>query len=264
VAGVIHTGLAAAYSATGSAWQAGPGRVYDRLAEALVTTTPVPLAGRTVVDLGAGTGAASRAILAAGGRPIAVDLALGMLRAIGPLRPPCTVADARALPFADRCVGGVVAAFSLNHVPDPHRALAEAARVVVPGGPVLASAYADDDHHPVKAAVDVAAAEQGWVPDPWVAELKRSFVPLLASVDGARVAVERAGLDDVVVAKVDVPLPHLDATDLVAWRCGMAQLAPFVDRLDDAARSRLHERSLELLGDPPPLVRRMITIVATV
>jgi SAM-dependent methyltransferase len=255
--------LAEAYSGTGEAWQAGPGRVYDRLAEALLTTTPVPLAGRTVVDLGAGTGAASRAIAAAGGRPVAVDLALGMLRAIGPARPPCAVADARTLPLADRSVGGVVAAFSLNHVPDPHRALAEAARVVTSGGPVLASAYADDDHHPVKAAVDAAAAELGWVAEPWVAEMKASCAPLLASVDGALHAADRAGLGDVVIAKVEVPFPHLDASDLVAWRCGMAQLAPFVAGLDDGARRRLRERALELLGDAPPLVRRVITIAAT-
>lgn len=263
MAGVIDAGLAAAYSDTGVAWQVGPGRVYDHLAEALLTTAPVPLAGRTVVDLGAGTGAASRAIAAAGGHPIAVDLALGMLRAIGPARLPCAVADARSLPLADRSVGGLVAAFSLNHVPDPHRALAEAARAVRPGGPVLASTYADDDHHPAKTAVDAAAAELGWVAEPWVAELKASFMPILATVDGARLAAERAGLGDAVVAKVEVPLPHLDANDLVAWRCGMAQLAPFVAGLDDAARRRLRERALELLGDPPPLVRRMITIAAT-
>jgi SAM-dependent methyltransferase len=262
MAGLSAQALADAYSGTGPAWQSGPGRVYDRLAEALVDITPVPLATRTVVDLGAGTGAASRAIAAAGGHPVAVDLALGMLRAIGPTRPPCVVSDARALPLADRSVGGVVAAFSLNHVADPHRALAEAARVVAPGGPVLASAYADDDAHPVKAAVDAAAAEQGWVAEPWVAELRASILPILSSVDGARAAAAGAGLGMVRITKVDVPFPHLEPSDLVAWRCGMAQLAPFVAALDDRGRHRLHERALELLGDAPPLVRRVITIAA--
>jgi ubiquinone/menaquinone biosynthesis C-methylase UbiE len=66
------------------------------------------------------------------------------------------VADARRLPSHGSCAA-VVAAFSYNHVPDPDAALVDAARVVGPGGVVLASAYATQDTHPVKAAVDRAA-----------------------------------------------------------------------------------------------------------
>src|SRR5687767_7852362 len=116
-----------AYSATGAAWQVGPGRVYDRLAEVLVDLSPVPLAGRLVLDVGAGTGAASRAIARAGGRPVAVDLALGMLAVDRRRRPPGAVADGRRLPLATDSCGAVVAAFSFNHVPDPQRAFGEAA-----------------------------------------------------------------------------------------------------------------------------------------
>ena len=75
--------LAGAYSATGAAWEEGPGRVYNRLAEVLVEHSPVPVEGRTVLDLGAGTGAASRAIARARGSPVALDLAFGMLAEAG-------------------------------------------------------------------------------------------------------------------------------------------------------------------------------------
>lgn len=44
------------------------------------------------------------------------------------------VADMRSLPFADGDFASVLSVHSIEHVPDPERALAEAARVVGPGG----------------------------------------------------------------------------------------------------------------------------------
>lgn len=254
--------LAQAYSATGVAWQHGPGRVYDRLAATLVAASPVALANRTVLDVGAGAGAATRAIWEAGGVPIAVDVAVGMLQAIGPGRPACVVADARTLPVRDRSVDGVVAAFSLNHLPDPQEALREAARVVRPGSPVLVSAYATDDAHPVKGAVDMAATELGWQPEAWVSDLRTTSIPTLASIERARQAAHDAGLVDAEVRRIEVAFPELAAEDLVAWRCGMAQLAPFVGGLTPVQREQLRARSIELLGTPPTLVRRLVVIAA--
>jgi hypothetical protein len=57
-----------------------------------------------------------------------------------------------------------------------------------------------------------------------------------------------------------VEFPELGAGALVAWRMGMAQLAPFVAQLDDAARAALEARARQLLGTPPPLVRSIIII----
>jgi SAM-dependent methyltransferase len=44
------------------------------------------------------------------------------------------VADMRALPFEDGSFGSVISVQSLEHVPDPERAVAEVARVLEPGG----------------------------------------------------------------------------------------------------------------------------------
>src|SRR5262245_47152241 len=53
--------VAAAYSAGGVAWAGAPSRIYSRLAELLVASCPVSLDGLTTLDVGAGTGVASRA-----------------------------------------------------------------------------------------------------------------------------------------------------------------------------------------------------------
>ena len=234
--------IAADYSATGAAWQHGPGRIYDVLAERLVRDTPTRWDGRLVIDVGAGTGAASRAIARAGGRPLATDFAPGMLTGADD-RPPSAAADARALPIRTDGVDGWVAAFCLNHVPDPELALVEAVRVVRGGGPIVASAYAADDTHPAKAAVEAAAAEQGWVAPAWSGVMRHVTSPLLATVDSALAVAERADLGTTEVEAVAVPFPQLGVADLVAWRMGMAQMAPFVATLEPDARTAPPEPS---------------------
>jgi SAM-dependent methyltransferase len=253
-----------AYSATGAAWRDGPERIYGRLADVLVAASPISLAGERVADVGAGTGATSRAIQRAGGRPIELDLADGMLRVDQRARPPAVVADARQLPLASGSCAAVVAGFCLNHVPSPEHALVEAARVVRPDGVVAVSSNAEDDTHPAKLAVEVAVTELGWTADPWVAEIRAESIPALASADRARAVAARAGLDAQAKA-IAVPFPDLTPADLVAWRMGMAQVAPFVRSLPEEAQRQVVGRALDLLGpEPEPLVRRVIILTARV
>jgi SAM-dependent methyltransferase len=252
--------VAAAYSATGGAWQVGPGRIYDRLAEVLVDRCPGGVAGRAVLDLGAGTGAASRAALAAGARSVvALDVAPGMLAHDAGRRPPGLVGDSVALPVRSGSFGAVVAAFSLNHLDDPAAGLAEAARVLVPGGGLIASAYATDDTHPVRAAVEAACAERGWEPEPWYLALKADAAPRLATIESAAAAA--AVLPGATVGELRVPFPDLAPADLVAWRLGMAQLAGFVAGLAPPERAAVEADARARLGPGSPvLVRSCITI----
>jgi ubiquinone/menaquinone biosynthesis C-methylase UbiE len=255
--------VAEAYDATADRWATGPARVYDRMAEVLVDRTPVPLEGRTVLDVGAGTGAAGRAVRRAGGRPLALDLSPGMLRA-NPSgrsgRGRAAVAEASALPMADARVDGVVAAFSFTHLPEPALGLAEARRVCRPGSPVLASAYAGDDDHPAKAAVESAAREAGWTPPPWYRGMQSAGVTRLSSTAGMAAAARQAGLDG--TSEHVVELSDLAPDELVAWRMGMAQVAPFLATLDLASRRRVAARARELLGDAPPPLRRSLVVFA--
>ena len=255
--------VAAAYSATGGAWQTGPGRIYDRLAEVVLARVAVSVPGRHVVDVGAGTGAATRAALAAGAASVvAVDAAVGMLAYDAALRPPSAAADARALPFASGAFDVAVAAFSLNHLQDPAAGVREMMRVTRPGGAVLVSAYAADDSHPVKAAVEAAAAARGWEPEPWYTAVKERAVPLLATTDGVAAVAAAAGLV-AEVKPIKVSFPELDGRALVAWRLGMAQLAPFVAGLSPGEREAVATDALDRLGaDPPELVRSIVVMGA--
>lgn len=248
--------VARAYSAAATAWAVGPARVYDRLAVAVVARCPGSVAGRVVLDLGAGRGAATRAALAAGAAAtVQLDVSVGMLAPGG------AAGDAVALPFAGGTFGAVVAAFSLNHLPDPAAGLAEAARVLAPGGGLVASAYGADDGHPAKAAVDAACAAAGWSVPPWYVAVRRDAMPRLATPAAALAAARAAGLAGAAAVAVEVPFADLDAAALVDWRLGMAQTAPFVATLSVPDRAAVRADALVRLGPaPPPLVRSVIVL----
>lgn len=93
----------------------------------------------TVLEVGVGTGVVSVALRALGLTVFGVDLSGGMLRhARQRLGPTVAQADATALPFADASVDNVVFVTALHAIGDVYGAIEEAARVVRPGGRVVA------------------------------------------------------------------------------------------------------------------------------
>ena len=253
--------LAHDYSRTGAAWEEGPGRVYNRLSEELVARVPGGVAG-DVLDVGAGTGAASRAAASAGAaRVVAIDFAPGLLAVNAHERPPAVVGDARVLPFRDEAFDAVVAAFSLNHLSDPAIALAEARRVLRPGGGLAASAYATDDTHPVKQIVTTVCTAHGWTPADWYAQLQQEAMPRLATPERAE-AVASGVLPGAHAEIARIPLPEFDGRALVAWRLGMAQFAPFIATLEPAEREALIDEAVSQVGDDP-LVRSIVVLTWT-
>lgn len=91
-----------------------------------------------VLDLCAGTMDFSRMLHGTARSLVAVDFCAPMLDAGRDKLPPgavrTVVADARELPLPDASFDAIVAGFGIRNVPEPHRAVAEAARVLRPGG----------------------------------------------------------------------------------------------------------------------------------
>jgi SAM-dependent methyltransferase len=263
-AGLIHD-----YDAVADGWDAGPGLMYEPLARALVAAAPAPLTGRVVLDLGAGTGVAGRAALAAGARRVVgADLSEAMLRrharkdeaskdgaAVCPV-----AADAVALPFRDGCFDLVLAAFCLNHLPRLEDGLAEMRRVAAA---IAASTFAPGWTHPAKEAVDEAARSFGYHPPPWYTTLapgERAADPqLLASCAAA------AGFTRVQTRAVAVPTPVATPAALAAWRLGLAHYAPFLHALDASSQAAVRHAAAQAVaasGATGPLTVEMTVLTA--
>jgi SAM-dependent methyltransferase len=137
-------------------------------ASALVTS--LGLTGRCVVaDIGAGTGALLGAILAASpaARVVAVDASAEMLHIARSQRgAQALLADALALPLADETTDAVLLAYVLFHLPDPARAVAEAARVLRPGGRIGTITWAWEREPRADEVWDQALRDAGVPPGP--------------------------------------------------------------------------------------------------
>jgi ubiquinone/menaquinone biosynthesis C-methylase UbiE len=252
--------MKAAYDATGAAWDAGPRRVYDALAAALLDYSPVPIAGALAVDAGAGTGAATQELMRRrASLVVAVDLSAAMLNGVTAARMSsvaAVVGDVDALPLAGDQADLTVAAFVLNHVADPTATLAELARVTKPDGGVLASVFGAAPPHPSKDAIDRVAASYGFAEPGWYRVFKDARDTPLRDLRAVREHAIRAGLLDVSVDVVVVD-PQLSDVDLVSWRTGMAHLAPFVRQLAPARAEQLRADAAAAVAGLPALTLTM-------
>jgi len=230
------------YARSGRRWAAGPMRVYGPIATELVAMCPHPLAGRTVLDAGAGTGAASAALAAAGARVIASDLSPDMLAWNALSRPPAVVADVRSLPFADACVDDVVAAFVLNHLVDPQPALAELRRVCRGGGALLAAVFSNASRSAVRDRLDELVRAEGWACPDWYLDIKATAAPVLGDAAAMETALRAAGLRDIVVDERPVDVGVTSAEHLVEYRLGQAQFAAWLDEIGETRAAETAQR----------------------
>jgi len=235
----------AAYAAAADGWDAGPGQLYRDLALALVRQAG-PVAGLRVLDLGAGTGVAGLAALTAGAaRVVAADLAPAMLaRSPAGLLP--VAADAAHLPFLAGSFDLTLAAFCLGHLPDVPVCLAEIRRV---SAALAVSSFAPGWTHPAKRAVDDALAAFGYRPPGWYATFKQETEPRSQDPAWLRGRLTAAGFTDVAVRTVSVRTGLATPAQLVAWRLGMAHVAPFVAALDAGRRAALRRAAEAAVAD---------------
>ncbi|GAA0506875.1 class I SAM-dependent methyltransferase [Deinococcus depolymerans] len=157
-----------------------------------------------VLDVGTGDGRLLRELAQRGhaGRVVGVDPTPG---------PGVQPASSEALPFPGASFDVVLFARVLAHLPDPARALAEARRVLRPGGQVWAAA-----HGPAHLRVTWATLGQSLAPGDTLPEPASTLTcPLTVTGDDARFLLGTYGKE----AEVS---PHLfpvqDAAQLLVWR----------------------------------------------
>jgi len=189
--------------------------------ERLETTALLPpLAGRDVLDLGAGTGHYAALASAAGARrAIALDFTREMLAAAPR---PALLADAGWLPLADRSLDLVIAALVVSFVADRPAVFREVTRVLRPGGCLVVS-----DLHAI-------ASRRGW---------QRSF----EGPAGERLVI-------------DAPPPHPDLLAKELSTAGLrveARREPVIDeRLEPEFRRAGRSDFASLRGTPLLVVMR--------
>jgi len=185
---------------------------YDRAPNALVslehrTLAPLllELAGKTVIDVAAGTGRWAAYCSARDAHAIAIDSCREMLEQSSS---PAIQADAARLPLPDSCADITICAFALGYAP---AAFAELARITRPGGTLLVS-----DVHP-------EALASGWT---------RSFRHNGAIIE---VAHERYSLSD-----LRSPALHLINLEEPLLGEPEREIYATAHRLDLFNQSRLH------------------------
>jgi len=246
------------YTGAGRRWALGASLVYGPIAAELIAMSPHRLAGRRVLDAGAGTGAATAALAVAGAHPIAMDLSFDMLAWNASSRPPGAVADICALPLADGSVDDVVAAFVLNHLVDPGLGFGEMVRVTRPGGAVLAAVFSTASQSAARDQIDEVAAAAGWPPPGWYVDMKATAVPLLGNAAAMTSAAGIAGLIDpaVVERAVDVGLTRPE--QLVDYRFGQAHFAGWLDQIGATEVEEVRARAIEVIR---PVMQPYLPIV---
>ncbi len=136
--------------------------------------------GRTLADIGGGTGNYALALAGEGWQPTVVDRSAQMLVQAGAKGLETVRANAARLPFADASFDAAMLVSMLHHVDEPARALAEAKRVLRPGGRLAVMVFTRED------IADAWCLDYFPGSRPWMNETHMPVAQLLAELAGAR------------------------------------------------------------------------------
>jgi SAM-dependent methyltransferase len=217
------------------------GSMTARIAEPLLDAAGVRHDMR-VLDVATGPGYAAERAAARGAHPVGIDIAEGMLALARRRRPELEFrwSDAEELPFEDGSFDAVVGGFVVNHLPHPERAMAEAARVLAPGGAVAFSVWDRPERNRLNGVFRDAMADVGV---PSLAEIEQGPDPTRFSDDPEFVALlEGAGLCEATVETISLTLTVPDADTLWDGFMGSSvRMRAQVDAQPQDARRRIRE-----------------------
>jgi SAM-dependent methyltransferase len=156
--------------------------------------------GVRLLDLASGTGALAAVAAAHGAEVIGIDFAPAMLREARRLHPGLDFreADATALPFADAEFDAVAMSFGIHHLSHPERCIAEASRVLRPGGRFAYTLWVERADNPAWRIVGEVIAAHGRT-DVSMPATNEAAVQLGALVEATR----SAGFDEVAGERVE-------------------------------------------------------------
>jgi ubiquinone/menaquinone biosynthesis C-methylase UbiE len=136
--------------------------------------------GRRLADVGGGTGNYSRALRDEGWDPVVVDRESAMLARAAAKGLETIGGDARRLPLGDESVDAAMLVSMLHHVEDPAAALAEARRILRPGGRLALMVFTRED------LADLWLSDYFPSTRAWMVESHPTLAELLAMLPGAR------------------------------------------------------------------------------
>ena len=230
----IHRAAAVGFSAGADAYERGrpdfPAEAVAFLAETLDLRP-----GRTLLDLGAGTGKLTRMLVPTGARVLGLEPVEAMRGGLARLVPEALPLGgvAEALPLRDGTVDAAVAAQAF-HWFDAHAAVAELHRVLVPNGPVGLVWNVRDER------------------TPWVAEMTRLIEP-----HGGDTPTQRHGAWRVAFEESDLFSPLELGTFTHEQRLTVEGAVDrvlsisFIAELDDDARRDVTDAVRRLLATDP-------------
>jgi ubiquinone/menaquinone biosynthesis C-methylase UbiE len=178
----------------------------------LLVSWAEPAADARVLDIGAGRGAITRALVEARGSTgsiVAGDISPKMVQQLAALQLPgvqTRLLDALALDLPDASFDVVFAGFVLTAIPDPAPAIAELARVLRPGGELLLSA-------PGPCPADGWWQRYGEIVDEFAPRLAGSLSPVTESAP--------ATAETAVQAPSDPAHNHHESADQLLERVGL-------------------------------------------